>query len=187
MAGELWLIRHGETEWSLAGKHTSRTDLPLTARGEERAEAVGRLLAGHKFALILSSPLRRARETCRLAGYTPELEPDLREWDYGQYEGLTTAEIQAKNPGWTIWTGVPPGGETPQQVGARADRVIAKAAGTDGDTALFGHGHLLRVLGARWLGLDPTAGRLLALTTGSVSVLGYERDVRVIQSWNRTE
>jgi broad specificity phosphatase PhoE len=184
--GELWLIRHGETEWSASGRHTSSTDLELTAEGERKAAAVGRLLAGKTFALVLASPLRRALETCRLAGYSPEVTPDLREWGYGAYEGLTTAEIQVQNPGWTIWTGTPPGGEAPEQVGARADRVIARAAAAEGDVALFGHGHMLRVLAARWLGLDPTGGRLLALSTGSVSVLGYEHQTRVIQGWNRT-
>ena len=184
--GELWLIRHGETEWSASGRHTSSTDLALTAEGERKAAAVGRLLAGKTFALVLSSPLRRALETCRLAGYNPKLTPDLCEWGYGAYEGLTTAEIQIQNPGWTIWTGTPPEGESADVVGARADRVIAKATATGGDVALFGHGHMLRVLAARWLGLEPTGGRLLALSTGSVSVLGYERESRVVQGWNRT-
>jgi broad specificity phosphatase PhoE len=184
--GELWLIRHGETGWSASGRHTSSTDLALTPEGERKAAAVGRLLAGKKFALVLASPLRRALETCRLAGYTPEVTPDLREWGYGAYEGLTTGEIQVQNPGWTIWTGTPPGGESAEAVGARADRVIAKATAANGDAALFGHGHMLRVLAARWLGLEPTGGRLLALSTGSVSVLGYEHETRVVQGWNRT-
>ena len=184
--GELWLIRHGETEWSASGRHTSSTDLALTAEGERKAAAVGRLLAGKIFALALASPLRRAVETCRLAGYAPEVTPDLREWGYGAYEGLTTAEIQIQKTGWTIWTDTPPGGESAEEVGARADRVIAQAAAAGGDVALFGHGHMLRVLAARWLGLDPTGGRLFALSTGSVSVLGYERETRVVQGWNRT-
>jgi len=184
--GELWVIRHGETEWSASGKHTSSTDLALTAEGERKAAAVGRLLAGKTFALVLASPLRRALETCRLAGYSPEVAPDLREWSYGAYEGLTTAEIQVQNPGWTVWTGTPPGGESAEEVGARADRVIARATAAEGDVALFGHGHMLRVLAARWLGLEPTGGRLLALSTGSVSVLGYEHQTRVILGWNRT-
>jgi broad specificity phosphatase PhoE len=190
MRGEIWLVRHGETTWSLAAKHTSRTDLPLTARGEQRAAQAGRLLGGRSFALVLASPMRRALDTCKLAGYRAEVAPDLREWDYGVYEGRTTAEIQADNPGWTIWTAPPPGGETAAEVGARADRVIARAlaAGGDvrGDVVLFGHGHMLRVLAARWLGLEPAAGRLLALSTGSVSVLGYEHGTHVIQHWNRT-
>lgn len=185
--GELWLVRHGETEWSAAGRHTSSTDLALTAEGERKAAAVGRLLAGKMFAMVLSSPLRRALETCRLAGYSAEVTPDLCEWSYGSYEGLTTAQVQVENPGWTIWSGTPPGGESAEQVGARADRVIASAVAAGGDVALFGHGHMLRVLAARWLGLEPTAGRLLALSTGSVSVLGREREVRVVQMWNRTE
>jgi probable phosphoglycerate mutase len=184
--GELWLIRHGETEWSASGRHTSSTDLALTAEGERKAAAVGRLLAGKTFALVLASPLRRALETCRLAGYTPDITPDLREWGYGAYEGLTTAEIQIQSPAWTIWSGTPPGGESAEEVGARADRVIGQATAAEGDVALFGHGHMLRVLAARWLGLDPTGGRLLALSTGSVSVLGYERETRVVQGWNRT-
>lgn len=184
--GELWLIRHGETEWSASGRHTSSTDLALTAEGERKANAVGRLLAGKEFALVLASPLRRALETCRLAGFSPEVTPDLREWGYGTYEGLTTAEIQVQSPGWTIWTGTPPGGESAEEVGARADRVIARATATGGDVALFGHGHMLRVLAARWLGLEPTGGRLLALSTGSVSVLGYEHQRRVVLGWNRT-
>ena len=184
--GELWLIRHGETEWSASGRHTSSTDLALTAEGERKAAAVGRLLAGKAFALVLASPLQRALDTCRLAGFSPEVTPDLREWGYGAYEGLTTAGIQVQNPGWTIWTGAPPGGESAEEVGARADRVIARAAVAGGDVALFGHGHMLRVLAARWLGLEPTGGRLLALSTGSLSVLGYEHETRVVQGWNRT-
>jgi broad specificity phosphatase PhoE len=183
---ELWLIRHGETEWSASGRHTSSTDLELTAEGERKAAAVGRLLAGKTFAMVLASPLRRALETCRLAGYTPEVTSDLCEWGYGGYEGLTTAEIQVRNPGWTIWTGNPPGGELAAEVGTRADHVIARATAANGNVALFGHGHMLRVLAARWLGLEPTGGRLFALSTGSLSVLGYEREMRVVQSWNRT-
>ena len=185
--GALWLVRHGETEWSAAGRHTSTTDLALTPEGERKAAAVGRLLAGKQFALVLASPLRRALETCRLAGYSAAIEPDLHEWNYGSYEGLTTAQIQVQNPRWTIWTGTPPGGESAAEVAARADRVIARAVAAGGDVALFGHGHMLRVLAARWLELDPTSGRLLALSTGSISVLGYEREARVLQMWNRTE
>ena len=185
--GDLWLVRHGETEWSAAGRHTSSTDLALTPEGERKAAAVGRMLAGTQFALVLSSPLRRALETCRLAGYNAAIEPDLHEWNYGSYEGLTTAQIQVENPNWTIWTGTPPGGESADEVAARADRVIARAVAAGGDVALFGHGHMLRVLAARWLKLDPTNGRLFALSTGSISVLGYEREARVLQMWNRTE
>ena len=185
--GDLWLVRHGETEWSAAGRHTSSTDMALTPEGERKAAAVGRMLAGKQFALVLSSPLRRALETCRLAGYNAAIEPDLHEWNYGSYEGLTTAQIQVENPNWTIWTGTPPGGESADEVAARADRVIARAVATGGDVALFGHGHMLRVLAARWIKLDPTNGRLFALSTGSISVLGYEREARVLQMWNRTE
>jgi broad specificity phosphatase PhoE len=184
----LWLMRHGETEWSRDGAHTSRTDLPLTPAGEQRAANLKRLLEGRSFALVLTSPMRRAIDTCRLAGYGEGAQstPDLREWDYGTYEGRTTADIQTENPGWTIWTGTPPGGETAAQVGARADHVIERALSAAGDVALFGHGHMLRVLAARWLELTPTSGRFFALSTGSVSVLGYERESRVIERWNQT-
>jgi broad specificity phosphatase PhoE len=182
----LWLIRHGETAWTISGQHTSRTDLPLTPEGERRAEQLKRLLKARPFAVVLSSPMRRAVDTCHLAGYEPELTDDLREWDYGDYEGRTTAEIQKTAPGWTIWTGQTPGGESAAQVGARADRLIERATAVEGDVALFGHGHMLRILGARWLGLEPEGGRLLALSTGSVSVLGYERETRVIRLWNET-
>ncbi|MCU1338062.1 MAG: Phosphoglycerate mutase [Bryobacterales bacterium] len=186
MPSEIWLVRHGETEWSRSGQHTSRTDLPLTPEGERQAANLKRMLAGHSLALVLSSPMKRAVDTARLVGLTPQLDNDLREWDYGDYEGLTTAEIQKRVPDWTIWTGAPPNGETIEQVAARADRVIARALAAGGDVALFGHGHLLRVLGARWIGLEPSAGRLLALSTASVSVLGYERETRVIRLWNQT-
>jgi len=183
---EIWLIRHGETEWSLSGQHTGRTDLPLTAAGERHAGQIGRFLAGRPFALVLTSPLQRARETCRLAGYAAvaQADPDLREWDYGAYEGRTSAQIQESVPGWTIWTSPVPQGETIQQVAARAGRVIARASAAGGDVALFAHGHLLRILTACWLGLAPDAGRLFALGTASVSELGYERETRVISGWN---
>ncbi len=190
--GEIWLVRHGETEWSRSGQHTSRTDLPLTPEGERQAAGLKRMLAGRSFSLVLSSPLKRAIETCRLVGLTPEIPlettDDLREWDYGDYEGLTTAEIQKRVPGWTLFTGAVPNGETGEQVAARADRVIARAlaASASGDVALFGHGHLSRVLAARWIGLDASGGRLLALSTASVSVLGYEHETRVIRLWNQT-
>lgn len=183
---ELWLVRHGETEWSLSGQHTSRTDLALTAEGERRAAELGRVLRERKFALILSSPVRRARETARLAGFDPVIVDDLREWDYGAYEGLTTPQIQSEAPGWSIWTVTPAGGETGAQVAARADSVIEAALQAQGDVLIFGHGHMLRVLAARWLGLAPEAGRYLALSTGTISVLGWERVTRVIQEWNRT-
>ena len=156
MPSEIWLVRHGETEWSRSGQHTSRTDLPLTPAGERQAESLKRMLAGHRFALVLSSPMKRAIDTCNLVGLTPEISGDLREWDYGDYEGLTTPEIQKRVPGWTIFTGAVPNGETAEQVAARADRVIARALAADGDVALFGHGHLSRVLAARWIGLEPS-------------------------------
>ena len=188
---ELWLIRHGETAWSLSGAHTGRTDIPLTDAGRENAAAIGRYLEGRRFALVLVSPLERARETCRLAGMetTAIIDPDLSEWDYGDYEGRTTADIQAENPGWSLWTDGVPCGETVEQVGARAERVIARVLGavgdrTDQDVALFAHGHILRILAARWLGLPPRDGRVFALGTGSVSTLGYERQTPVIIRWN---
>jgi len=182
--GELWLIRHGETEWSAAGRHTSSTDLALTAEGERKARAVGRLLGDKTFALVLASPLRRALDTCRLAGYSPQETPDLREWGYGSYEGLTTAEIQVHNPGWTIWTGTPPGGESAAQVGARADRVIARARAVEGNVVVFAHGHVLRVLVVRWLGLPVTAGQHFLLDTATLSVLGDYRGVPAVRIWN---
>ncbi len=186
MPGEIFLIRHGETEWSHSGQHTSRTDLPLTDEGRRRAQAVGALLNGKTFALVLSSPMRRALDTCRLAGFEPQVEPNLHEWDYGSYEGLTTDQIHETAPNWTIWNGTPPGGESVAQVASRADRVIDRCADSAGPVALFGHGHMLRVIGARWLGLSPDSGRLLALSTGSVSVLGWERETRVVSLWNQT-
>jgi broad specificity phosphatase PhoE len=186
MAAEIWLVRHGETEWSRSGQHTSRTDLPLTPEGKRQAENLKHMLIGHSFALVLSSPMKRAVETCRRVGLTPELTDDLREWDYGDYEGLTTTDIQKRVPEWTIFFGAVPNGETAEQVGARADRVIAKVVAAAGDVALFGHGHLLRILAARWIGLEPSAGRLLALSTASLSVLGHERETRVIRLWNQT-
>src|SRR5260370_3672921 len=149
--GELWLIRHGETEWSKSGQHTSRTDLPLTPEGERKAVAVGQLLRGHPFALVLPSPMRRARDTAKLAGFEPEITDDLREWDYGEYEGRTTSDIQKEAPGWSIWTSTPPGGETAEQIAARADRVIERVAA--GGVAGVGHRHIVRALGARWVRL----------------------------------
>jgi probable phosphoglycerate mutase len=186
MPSEIWLMRHGETAWSLSGQHTSRTDLPLTEEGERRAKEIGRILAGRPFALVLSSPMKRALDTCRLAGYTATICDDLREWNYGDYEGLTTAEIQKTAPGWSVWTGAIPNGENIAQVSTRADRVIARAAAAQHDVALFGHGHMLRALAARWIGMELVAGQRLALSTGSISVLGYERETRVIRLWNQT-
>ena len=184
---ELWLVRHGETEWTVTGQHTGRTDIPLTALGRRQGAALGRHLAGRAFALVLVSPLTRALETCRIAGYgdVAKRTDDLCEWDYGAYEGRTTPEIRTEVPGWTIWTGNPPGGETLDQVARRAGNVIAQASAAGGDVALFAHGHMLRVLAACWLGLPPDAGRLLALGTASLSVLGYERETRNITTWNQ--
>ncbi len=186
--GSLWLIRHGETEWSLSGAHTGRTDIPLTAAGEQRAAVIAKYLAGRRFELVLTSPLGRARETCRIAGYggVAQFDADLREWDYGAYEGRTTADIRKEVPGWSIWSGGVPGGETLEQVAERARRVIERSRAAGGEVALFAHGHFLRVLTAGWLALPPEAGRLFALGTGSLSVLGYERETPVISLWNRT-
>jgi broad specificity phosphatase PhoE len=186
--GELWLIRHGETEWARLGRHTGRTDVPLTDLGRAQARALGRRVAGHAFGLVLSSPLSRAEETASLAGFggVAVADPDLMEWDYGALEGRETGEIQVDYPGWTIWRGPWPGGEAIDQVAARADRIVARARSstTDGDTLVFAHGHLLRILAARWLGLQAAGGGLFALGTGTLSVLGWEHDVAVIQAWN---
>lgn len=184
---QIWLFRHGETEWSLTGQHTGRTDVPLTEVGRQRAEALGRHLAGRPFALVLSSPLVRALDTCRLAGYgdQAQLSDDLLEWDYGAYEGRRTADIQKERPGWLLWKDGVPGGETALQVGARAQKVIERAAAAGGDVAVFSHGHMLRILGACWLGLGPVGGQRFALGTAALSVLGYEHDYRVIDVWNQ--
>ena len=182
----LWLVRHGETEWTLSGAHTGRTDIPLTDTGRAQAAAIARVLGGRHFDLVLTSPLGRARETCRLAGYgdTAQIEPDLQEWNYGAYEGRTSEEIQREVPDWTIWTKPAPNGETIDQVAARARRVIERAKSHGGEVALFAHGHLLRVLTACWLGLAPDGGRFFALGTASLSMLGHERETRVISQWN---
>ena len=185
---EVVLVRHGETEWTRSGQHTGRTDIPLTEHGRDQARHIAKLLADHRFALVLTSPLQRALETCRLAGYgdVARTVDDLREWDYGKYEGLTTDQIRADAPGWTIWTHLCPGGETAAEVGARADQVLELARVAGGDVALFGHGHMLRVLAARWCGLMPTAGRLFILDPATASVLGYERTSPAIKRWNQT-
>lgn len=185
---ELVLVRHGETEWSAAGRHTSRTDLPLTERGRERAKALRPKLAGREFGLVLCSPLRRARETCELAGFgqVAVVFDQLHEWDYGEYEGLTTPQIRAERPDWNLWRDGCPGGESPQQVGMRADEVIARARSADGDALLFAHGHILRVIAARWIEMPPAAGARFALAPASLSTLGFERETRVLQEWNRT-
>jgi probable phosphoglycerate mutase len=183
---ELWLVRHGETEWTRTGQHTGRTDLPLTAEGERQSVELGRRLGGRRFSLVLTSPLRRARDTCRLAGYggAARVTDDLREWDYGAYEGRTSEEIRREAPGWTIWTGAVPGGETADGVASRARRAIAEAERAGGEVALFAHAHVLRVLAACWLGLPPSEGRIFALGTASVSVLGEERGARLVRLWN---
>ncbi len=185
-APEIWLVRHGETKWSRTGQHTGRSDIPLTARGREQAEALAGRLAGREFALVLSSTLQRAWETCQLAGFgeQAQLDPNLREWDYGDYEGITTAEIRETREEWNLWADGVPNGETLSQVAARALDVIDRASQAEGDVVLFAHGHLLRILGASWIGLAPQQGRLLALSTASISVLSYERESRVISQWN---
>jgi broad specificity phosphatase PhoE len=182
------LVRHSETEWSRSGQHTSRTDLPLLDDGRPAAEALGRRVAGRTVALVLSSPMIRARETARLAGLedVTEITDDLLELGYGDYEGRTTAEIRVERPGWDLWEHGAPNGESLAEAGERADRVIARAEGAGGDVALFAHGHILRILGARWLGLPPKAGNSLGLSTASLCDLGYERERRVIWLWNGT-
>jgi probable phosphoglycerate mutase len=178
------LVRHGQTEWSASGKHTSTTDLPLTDEGRRAATALRERLRDRDFALVLSSPRRRARDTCELAGLKCEVDEDLAEFDYGDYEGLTTKEIRAERPDWSLWRDGAPGGEVAAQVGARVDRVIARALEAGGDVALFAHGHVLRVLAARWLELPPERGGSFALDTASVSELGFERETRVLWHWN---
>ena len=185
---QLWLVRHGETEWARLGRHTGRTDVPLTDLGREQALALGRRLAGHPFALVLTSPLARATDTARLAGFgdAAEIDADLREWDYGDLEGRLTAEIRADFPDWTIWAGPWPGGETADDVARRTNRVLARCRDplVSGDVLLFSHGHLLRMLAARWLALPPASGGLFALATATVSILGWDRDQPVIETWN---
>jgi broad specificity phosphatase PhoE len=185
---QLWLIRHGETEWSLSGQHTSKTDIPLTARGEERATKIRDYLAHRSFNLVLVSPMVRARETCRIAGYgdVAQVDDNLKEWDYGIYEGKTTAEIRKGQPDWSIWDAAPPEGEPVEHVAQRTQEVIDRAAKAGGQVALFAHAHVLRILAATWLGLPARGGSLFALSTGSVSTLGYERETRVISTWNRS-
>ena len=185
---EVLLVRHGETEWSLSGQHTSRTDIPLIEEGRERAHQLGRRLAERRFALVLSSPLQRAYETARLAGLADDAEvtDDLVEFGYGEYEGLTTPEIREGRPGWNLWTDGSPGGEDLADASARVDRVIERALAADGDVVMFGHGHILRILGARWAGLPPESAAVLALSTAALCILGFERERRVIWLWNDT-
>jgi broad specificity phosphatase PhoE len=189
MEQQVFLIRHGETEWSRAGRHTGRTDIPLNVEGRLRAEMIGRQLRGRKLT-VWTSPLERARETCRLAGFADQatVDDDLREWDYGIYEGRTTAEIRSETPSWSVWLSPIVNGESLAQVAERAQRVIAHVtAATDGDVGLFAHGHILRILAACWMGLPPIIGRYLALDTASISILGYERQTRVMRQWNLTD
>jgi broad specificity phosphatase PhoE len=185
---DLVLVRHGETEWSASGKHTSVTDVPLLESGRRDAERLGERLAGRSFALVLTSPRTRARETCARAGFgaVAQVDEDLAEFVYGEYEGRTTPEIREERPGWSVWRDGAPGGETAEQVGVRADRVIERALAAGGDVALFAHGHLLRVLAARWIGLPATYGGHLALSTGALCQLGFERERRAIWRWNDT-
>jgi broad specificity phosphatase PhoE len=182
----LVVVRHGETEWSRSGRHTGRTDIPLTDRGREQAERLGQALRGRTFSRVLSSPLGRALETCRLAGFgdRAELVDDLREWDYGVYEGRTRLEIAAEVPGWSVWTNPIVGGESLADLGQRADRVIEATLPVGGDVLVFAHGHILRVLAACWIEQPPLLGSRLALATATLSELGWEHDTRVIEGWN---
>ncbi len=180
------MVRHGETEWSLSGQHTSRTDLPLTDDGRKRAAALTDVLSDYSFSLVLSSPLRRALETCQIAGFGEivELDDDLREWDYGEYEGLTTPQIRETRPDWNLWRDGCPDGESPPDVGARADRALARLASADGDALAFAHGHILRVLTARWAEMEVAEGARFKFGAGAIGVLGHERDTRAIERWN---
>ena len=182
----VYAIRHGETEWSLSGQHTGTTDIALTENGRRQAERMRPALAKQAFALVLVSPLQRARETCELAGLgeAAAVDPDLLEWNYGEYEGLTPRQIAERTPDWLIFRDGCPGGETPEQVGARVDKVVARARAAVGNVALFAHGHVLRVLAARWIGLPPRAGQHFLLNTGTLSVLGYYHDVPAVRIWN---
>jgi broad specificity phosphatase PhoE len=183
---QVYLIRHGETEWSLSGQHTGITDIPLTENGRNVAKQLEPILAKETFTLILTSPLERSRETCKLAGLgtRAEIDRNLMEWNYGEYEGLTPKEIHAKAPGWMLFRDGCPGGESPEQVGARADRVIARVRAAEGHVALFAHGHIFRVFAARWLGLPATAGRHFLLDTATLSILSYYRGIPAVKRWN---
>jgi broad specificity phosphatase PhoE len=182
----VFAIRHGETAWSLSGQHTGTTDIPLTDNGRQLAERMRPALAGKAFRLVLCSPMRRARETCELAGLGDEavIDPNLVEWNYGAYEGLTPQQIHESAPGWLIFRDGCPGGETPEEVGARTDRIIARARAAHGDVALFAHGHVLRVFAARWIGLPAGAGQHFLLDTGTLGVLGYYREIPAVKVWN---
>jgi len=183
---QVYLIRHGETEWSLSGQHTGITDIPLTENGRNVAKQLEPILAKENFTMILTSPLERARKTCELAGLGAhaEIDRDLVEWNYGEYEGLTPKQIDAQAPGWMIFTDGCPGGETPEQAGARADRLVARVRSVEGDVALFAHGHIFRVFAARWLGLPATAGRHFLLDTATLSILSYYRGIPAVKRWN---
>jgi broad specificity phosphatase PhoE len=181
---DVWLLRHAETEWSRDGRHTGRTDVPLTDVGREAARALRARISGHRFALVLASPLSRALQTAELAGLTPQLRDDLVEFDYGAYEGITTDEIREQRPGWNLWRDGSAGGESADDVGRRVDRVIAEALAASGDVALVAHGHVLRVLAARWLEQPAAFAARLLLDTGAISILGFERETRVMRSWN---
>jgi probable phosphoglycerate mutase len=185
VAVRLFAVRHGETEWSLSGQHTGRTDVPLTEAGRERANQVGGFLAGRTFALVLTSPFSRARDTAAIAGFPDAaVDDDLREWDYGDYEGRRTLEIREERPGWFLWDDGVPNGETIDEVAARADRVIARALAVDGDVLVFAHGHILRVLTARWLEQPPGFGRHLILSPATLSILAHEREAPALETWN---
>jgi probable phosphoglycerate mutase len=183
---EVVVVRHAQTEWSVQGRHTGRSDIPLTAHGRALARALGSELRDRDFRRVLSSPARRARETCELCGYGAYMQAreELWEWDYGSYEGLTIAQIQAVRPGWSLWRDGCPEGENAADVGARVDRLIAEVGSPRGNVAIFSHGHLLRVLAARWIDMSPENGARFALSTGSISVLGYERETAVVREWN---
>jgi probable phosphoglycerate mutase len=185
-AQQVVLVRHGETDWTVHQRHTGRTDVPLTDEGRREGEAVGRALRGRRFTLVLTSPLKRAAETAWLTGFgeLAQARDDLVEWDYGDYEGRTTLDIRREMPDWTIWRHGARNGESPEQVGERADRVLAEVRAVEGDVLICSHGHLLRVLAARWLDLAPSEGRLFAFDTATISILGYERERSVIRSWN---
>jgi broad specificity phosphatase PhoE len=186
MADQIFIARHGATEWSVSGQHTSRTDLPLLEQGREQAAAMVQKLAGNEYQLVLCSPLLRARQTCELAGFADRAEicEDLMEWDYGDYEGLTTPEIRETNPSWNLWEDGCPNGESPAAIGARVERVLQRFAAIDGIGLAFAHGHVLRVLTARWIEMDVAAGARFKLDAGTVSLLAHERETAVLERWS---
>ena len=183
---QVYLIRHGETEWSLTGQHTGITDLPLTENGRRMAKILEPVLAKESFALVLTSPLERARKTCELAGFgeRAQIDHDLMEWNYGAYEGLTTKQIRAKAPGWMLFRDGCPGGESPDQIGVRVDRVIARVRAVEDHVVLFAHGHIFRVFAARWIGLPVSAGSHFLLNTATLNILGYYREIPAVKRWN---